>query len=93
MTCARDFYLSVFLLSKVICLNTFSKCVSFIHMISKLSILSNLTKYFKKLAPCYTMLPLFTIVKSLYLISQPAHLKKDNYSSRKKLFCIKKLGF
>ncbi len=56
MTSARDFYL--FHLSEIIYLNTFSEFLSFVHVNSKLSILSNQIKHLKELA-LYFMLLLF----------------------------------
>ena len=43
----------------------FSEFPSFVHIISKLSILSNHTNYLKGLV-LYYILPSFTILKSLY---------------------------
>ncbi len=65
----------LFHFSKIICLNTFLKFHSFIHMTSKLNILLNHIEHLKGLAPCYTIPP-FTILKSPYLISQTARLEK-----------------
>ena len=75
---------------EIIYLNTFLEFLNFVYMTSKLSILSNHTEYPKKLAPYY-ILPFFIILKSLYLISQPACLKKLLYL-RKRFSLIKKLG-
>ena len=81
-------FIYLFYQSKIICLSTVSEFLSFTHMTSKLSILSNHIEHSKELVLCYTLL-FFTILKSLYLTGQLAHLK-DNSNLRKKLFCIKK---
>ncbi len=73
MTTAYDFHL--FYLPEIICLNNFPEFLSFIHMTSKLSILSNHAKYPKELA-LYYMLSFFTSLKSLHSIDQLACLKK-----------------
>ncbi len=59
----------------IIWLHIFSEFLSFVYMISKLSILPNHTKYLRGLATCYTLL-LFTILKSPHPISQPTRLEK-----------------
>ena len=73
MTFVYNFYL--FYLFKIVCLNIFLEFLSFIHMISKLSILFNHTKYFKRLALCYILFP-FIILKSPHLMGQLAYLEK-----------------
>ena len=78
-------------LFEIIYLNNFSKLLSFVYVNLKLSILSNHTKHFKKLAPYY-ILSLFTIIKSSYLIGQSTYLEKDDFSLRKKWFPTKKSG-
>ncbi len=45
----------LFHLFKIIRLNTFSEFLSFIHMTSKLNILSNYAEYPNGLAPCYML--------------------------------------
>ncbi len=89
MTTTYNFYLPDFT-SEIIYWNTFPKFLSFVYMTYKLSILSNHVKHPKELAPCY-MLSLFIILKSLYLISQPACLKKMT-SVREKLVKTLKLS-
>ncbi len=73
-----DFYLLIFT-SKIIQLNTFLEFFSCSHVTSKSSILSNHAKHPKGLVLLYA-LSLFTILKSLYPIGQPACLEKDNFS-------------
>ena len=91
MTFIHDFHLHDFI-SKINCLITFLEFFSFVHITSKLNISSNYTEYLKKLVPYYILL-LFTILKSLYPISQPICLKKDDFSfAKKKLSHTKKLG-
>ena len=90
MTSTYDFYLFYFF--KIICLNIFLEPLHFVYITFKLSILFNYAKHLKKLVLCYTLL-FFIILKSLYSISQPAYLEKDNFNLRKNLFCIKNLDF
>ena len=40
----------------------------------------------------YYILPLFTILKFPNPIDQPAYLEENDFNSKKRLFCIKKLG-
>ena len=77
---------------KIIYLITFPKFLSFVYVISKLSISSNYAKHFKNLALCYT-LPPFIILKSSNVMGQLVYLKEDDFSfERKKLSHIKNLG-
>ena len=70
--------------TEIIYLNIFSEFLSSIHVTSKLNISFNYTKYLKKLAPYYTILLFFTILKSLHLKDQPVCLEED-FSLKKKL--------
>ena len=76
----------LFYFSKIIYLNIFPKLLSFVYVTSKLNILFNYTKHLQKLA-LYYILPLFTILKSLYLICQPTYLE-NNFNLKKKLSYI-----
>ncbi len=55
-------------LSEIICLNTFSKLLSFVHVTSKLNILSNYAKHPKKLVLCYTLPSLILTISTLTII-------------------------
>ena len=90
MTFIYNFYLFNFT-SKIVCLIIFPEFLSFIYVISKLSILSNHAEHSKRLIPYY-VLPLFIILKSPYPIGQPVYLKEDDFSfARKKSSYIKNL--
>ena len=78
------------ILLKAICLNIFPEYLNFIHITFKQSISSNHIKHFKRLMLCYVLL-LFIILKSSYLMGQPPCLKND-FSSKKRLFCMKRLN-
>ncbi len=51
--------LTWFYFSKIICFNTFLEFLSFVHVTSKLSILSNHAEHPKRLAPYYTPSPFY----------------------------------
>ncbi len=80
MTSIYDIYL--FYLFEIICLNIFSKFLSFVHVTSKLSILSNYAEHPKKLLPYYIEF-LFLILKSPHLTDQPTYLEKMTSVQRK----------
>ena len=68
-------FIYLILPTEIICLNIFSKFLSFVYVTFKLTILSNHAEHSKRLAPYYT-LPPFIILKSLYLTGQPARLER-----------------
>ena len=73
MTFTYNYYL--FYLSEIICLNTFSKFLNFVHITFKLSVLSNYAEHSKKLA-LYCTLLLFKILKSPYSMGHLPRLEK-----------------
>ncbi len=89
-TWSLDMTFIYLILPDIICLNTFLKVFSCSHMTFKLNIYLIMLIIPKELV-LYYVLPPFIILKSLHPSDQPVCLK-DDFNSRKKSSCTKRLG-